>query len=156
SGVAGGLRVWQLPSGRELGSFKGHQELVTELAFAAGGKLMSVGAEGTVLIWDTSTLKTEVKDKPAKIDADTGWTNLAGDAAGAYETMARLGDSPEAAITLLRQRLKPAENSEAKRIDQLIVQLDDDEFDKREEASRELEKLGSVAEGALRKAAKAK
>ena len=38
----------------------------------------------------------------------------------------------------------------------MIAQLDDDEFEKREEASRELEKLGSQAEGALRKAAKAK
>ena len=72
---------------------------------------MSVGAEGTVLIWDTSTLKTVVKDKPGKIDAETAWTSLAGDAAGAYDTMARLGDSPEAAVTLLRQRLKPAEKS---------------------------------------------
>ncbi len=69
--------------------------------------------------------------------------------------MARLYQSPSAAVDLLRGRLRPAHDPDAKRIEQLIVRLDDDEFEERERASRELEKLGARAEDALRQTVKA-
>jgi WD40 repeat protein len=151
----GGIRVRQLPAGGELRSFSGHSGAVTALAFATGGRLLSVSADGTALVWDTSGLKPNATDPPSKIDAEAAWAGLADeDAAKAYETIARLGESP-AGLRLLRDRLKPVDTADAKRIERLIVQLDDDEFDKREEASRELAKLGRRAEGALRKAVKA-
>jgi WD40 repeat protein len=154
-GTGGVVRVWQFPSGRELRTFAGHVGLVTGLAFAEGGKLMSVGDDGTVLIWDTSGLKSDAGGRRDKLDADAAWAGLAGaDAAKAFETIVRLTGSPAAATDLLRERLKPAPAPDAKSIARLIAQLDDDEFDRREEASRELEKLGARAEGALRKAVK--
>jgi WD40 repeat protein len=149
------VRVWQLPEGRELRTFNGHDGAVTALAFA-GGKLMSLGADGTALIWDTAKLKRESKEKPAKIDAGAAWAGLAdGDAAKAFETVVRLTESPSAAVGLVRERLKPAAAPDAKRVEQLVAQLDDDEFERREQATRELEKLSAGAEGALRKAVKA-
>jgi hypothetical protein len=155
AGEGGVVHVWQLPGGRELRSFTGHGGTVTALAFAAGGKLLSVSEDGTALVWDTSDLRPNAPDRTDKIDAEAAWAGLAEeDAAKAYETITRLGESP-AALRLLRDRLKPVDAADAKRIERLIVQLDDDEFDKREEASRELAKLGRRAEGALRKAVKA-
>jgi WD40 repeat protein len=149
------VRVWQLPTGQELGTFRGHGGPVTALAFCAGGKLMSVNADGTALIWDTSKLKREPKEKPGKIDAEAAWAGLAdGDGTKAFEWIVRLSESPGAAVALLRERLKLGADPDARRIEQLMAQLDDDEFDRRELAMRELEKLGTRVEGALRKAVK--
>jgi hypothetical protein len=148
------VRVWQLPAGRELHTFRGHDGPVTALAFASRGRLLSVSADGTALIWDTSRLKPAAKERPGQI-AETAWSELAAvDAAKAFETMTRLSESPTAAVSLLRERLRLVDAVEARHLDQLIVQLDDDDFDKREQASRELEKLGVRVEGALRKAIK--
>jgi WD40 repeat protein len=156
AGKKGVVHVLQLPVGRELRSFSGHTGLVHALAFAADGKLLSVSMDGTALVWDTSDLKPKAPERPGKIDAEAAWNALAAeDAARSYEMMTRLGESPAATVDLLRQRLKPADGADAKRIAQLIAQLDDDDFDKRQEASRELAKFGARAEGALREAARA-
>jgi WD40 repeat protein len=155
-GAGGGVRVWHAPTGRELRTLKGHDGRVTALAFAADGKLLSVGADGTAVIWGTSALKPAAKERPRLIDAEAAWVSLADDdAAKAYETMTRLGESPAAAVGLLRERLRPADIEEAKHIDRLIAQLDDDDFDRRDEASRGLARLGVRALGPLRKAARA-
>jgi WD40 repeat protein len=156
AGAGRGVRVWQLPGGREVARLTGHEGTVMALAFAAGGRLLSISADGTALIWDTSKLKSEVKERPGKLDAEAAWARLAdSDAARAFETIVRLTESPETAAGLLRERMKPVAAADGKRVARLIAQLDDDEFDRREEASRELEKLGAIAEGELRKAVKA-
>jgi hypothetical protein len=156
AGAGGAVRVWQVAGGREVRPFTGHEGPVTALAFAAGGKLLSVSADGTALIWDTSGLKWDTKPPAGKIDADAAWEALGGgDAGKAYETIVRLGAAPDVAVRLLRERLKPVEAADGKRIERLIAQLDDDEFTVREQASQELAKLGSRAEEALRKTAQA-
>jgi len=156
SGTGGVVRVWQSATGRELHSFRGHDSELSALTFAADGKLLSVSHDGTVLVWDTSGLKSGAAGRPGKLDPDAAWASLSGgDAAGAYEAIARLEASPEEAVGLLRERLKPAEAADAKRIDGLIARLDADDFAEREKATRELGKLGVQAQGALRKAAKA-
>jgi HEAT repeat protein len=89
----------------------------------------------------------------AKLDGDAAWDALRDDdAAWAFKAMARLDASPAAAVGLLRERLKPVSAARSERIARLVGQLDDDDFEKREEASRELGKLGASAEPALRKA----
>jgi WD40 repeat protein len=156
AGTGDVVRVWQLPAGRELRKFTGHDGPVKAVGFAAGGRLVSVGADGTALVWNTSRLKSDAGGRRDRIDAQADWAGLAdADAAKAFETIARLSESPETAAGLLRERLKPVDAADGKRIAQLVVQLDDEEFDKREEASRELEKLGTRAEAELRKAVKA-
>jgi hypothetical protein len=126
---------------------------VTALAFAAG-RLLSVGADGTAIVWDATGLKPE-KATAEKVDAEAAWAGLdAPNPAKAYETVTRLMEAPEAAVGLLRERLKPATGTDAKQIEQLIGQLNDDDFTVREKASEELAKLGALAEKALRAAAK--
>jgi hypothetical protein len=55
----------------------------------------------------------------------------------------------------LRQHLKPAAPPDAQRLRKLIADLDDDRFDVRQAAQKELEQLGDVALPALQKAVKA-
>ncbi len=129
---------------------------MTALSFSADGKLLSVADDGTAIIWDTSHLKLDKAIPADKIAPDAAWASLAdSDAARAFDTMVRLGESPAAAVSLVGERLKPVGAVDGKQIDQLIVQLDDDDFAVREKASQELAKLGGRAEAALRKAVKA-
>jgi WD40 repeat protein len=149
----GGIHFRQLATDKEVKTLTGHEGPVTALAFA-GGRMLSVSRDGTALVWDVSGVKPE-KGSADKVDAEAAWSGLGDDSPEkAFESMGRLGEAPDAAVRLLRERLKPANAADAKRIDTLIVQLNDDEFEKREDASKELGKLGPQAETALRKAAK--
>jgi hypothetical protein len=56
-------------------------------------------------------------------------------------------------VALLRERLAPAPRPDAKRIDRLIAELDSDDFQTRQQAMAELEKLGESAAAALRRVA---
>jgi hypothetical protein len=54
--VAGEVRLWEFPSGRERASWQGHRRLITGLAFAAGGKtLATTGEDRVALLWDVVT-----------------------------------------------------------------------------------------------------
>ena len=47
------MRLWDLPSGRELPSLKGHSQTVTSLGFFPGGDhLASASLDGTARIWN--------------------------------------------------------------------------------------------------------
>jgi hypothetical protein len=151
------VRLWDLAAGKELRKLAGHTGNVTGVAFARDGKLLSVSTDGTALVWDTSSLVK--RPAPAKLAADRLgglWSTLSeADAAKAYDAVVLLADSGGQGVSLLRERVKPAAGWDAKAVDRLIAQLDDDDFDRREEASKELEKLGARAEGGLKKALKA-
>jgi WD40 repeat protein len=156
SKAGGEVRVWHLATGKELHSFKGHDSWLTSLAFAAGGRLLSAGADGTAVIWDTSGLQPDAERPADKVEAEAAWAGLdSHDPAKAYDTVARLLEAPEAAVGLLRRRLKPAAAADPKHIDRLIGQLNDDDFTVREKATDELAKLGALAEKALGKTAEA-
>jgi WD40 repeat protein len=156
SKATGEVRVWHIGTSEELRSFKGHHSWLTSLAFAAGGPLLSAGADGTAVIWDASGPKPDADGSAEKVEAEAAWAELgATDPASAYDTVARLIESPEAAVGLLRRRLKPAAAAGPKHTDRLIGQLNDDDFIVREKASEELANLGPLAEKALRRAAQA-
>src|SRR5262249_28966989 len=84
---------------------------------------------------------------------DKVWTDLRGDdAAKAHRAVWTLAAAPKQALSRLKEQLKPAARVDDKRIGKLIEELDDDDFDVRDRATTELEKLGAAAEAALRKA----
>ena len=50
------IRVWNLRTGELMHFFRGHEDLVTSLAFNADGSLIASGsADSTVRLWDTNT-----------------------------------------------------------------------------------------------------
>jgi hypothetical protein len=79
----------------------------------------------------------------------------ASDVVKAYQAMQGLIAARAPAASLFQKRLRPApvaEPGQPKQIDRLLGQLDSAKFDEREQAARELEKRGSLAEASLRKA----
>jgi WD40 repeat protein len=149
-------RLWDLLTGQELGEFRGHQGGVVALAFAPDGKALATGsADTTALVWDvaarTSRRKAPAEPSAAELRAHAE-ALASGDAARAFEAVAALAGCPEKAVPLLRAGLKPAAVVEAGHVEQLVADLDSDDFATRERASAALKQLGRQAVPALKKA----
>ncbi len=72
----------------------------------------------------------------------------------AFAAMRALTSAPKKAVPFLRSKLPPP--LDLGRIKRFVAQLDSDDFETREKASQELERLGRDAEQALRDARAAK
>lgn len=89
---------------------------------------------------------------PADGKAEDLWADLAADdAVKAFRAVRGLIASPKSTVPMLRERLKPMPPVDPKQTEQLIADLDHAEYAVREKATVELEKLGELAEPALRK-----
>ena len=154
--AAGTVLLLDATDGWELAEFSGPAGAVTALAFAPdGGALASAGADGTVLIWDVKEWvgrKRPVAElPPEKLSAM--WKDLQDDDAGrAYTAVLALAGSPKAAAPFLKGRLAAAKGPDAERIARLIRDLNDDQFDVRENSEKELDKMGADATPAVRAA----
>jgi hypothetical protein len=84
------------------------------------------------------------------------WDDLANmDAPRAYQAVGALAAKPDQAVPLLRDRLRQAAaqtQDDPEQVARLIADLNADDFDTREKASKELTRLGQPVEPALRKA----
>jgi len=152
----GAVQVWDIFKGKKLAHLLGHQGTLTGLAFAAdGSRLVSGSQDTTALVWDTAALKKNVAIPVAKLtdkQVEAIWTDLTGsDSRKALQGIVALAGSPEQAVPFLARQLKPIEPPDAKRIDQLIADLDAKEFSARQKANDELEKFGELAVAALKK-----
>jgi uncharacterized protein (TIGR03067 family) len=155
----GTVRLWDLPSGKEVGRFGREVEpfkggWVLAVAFSPDGRtLVSGGLDQKAHIWDVSRItgrEHELAERsPADLEAD--WKDLARDAATGYAALGRLISSPGRAVAFLGKQLQSTQPVDTKRIERLIADLDDERFDVREKATRDLEALGEGAVPALRK-----
>jgi hypothetical protein len=137
-------------------AFSGHRGPITSLAFSAdGGVLASGGLDTTILLWDVYGKRTADPAAPPMTprQLESLWADLDAGAEKAGAAMRRLSGSPEQAMTLLRERLRPAEGRalDAATVDRLIAELDSEEFAIRQRATQELERSGRVAIVPLRK-----
>ena len=62
------------------------------------------------------------------------------------QVLQELAGEPESALALVRKHLRPVAAPDAKRLDQLVADLDSNDFAKRQAAGDELEKLAELAE----------
>jgi hypothetical protein len=112
-------------------------------------------ADTTVLAWDLTRLRGS--QAPARPGAEelTRWCDdlASADAGRAYRAVRGLAPAP-ATVPLLRKTFASAAEPPARRIPKLLAQLEDDDFDVREKAMRELTLCGREAEEALRQAVK--
>jgi RNA polymerase sigma factor (sigma-70 family) len=150
------IHLWDVVSGEQLALLEGHESDVTALAFSPGGqRLVSGLANGTVLIWDVAARTTIPMPAVAELgekEVDALWADLASaDAAKALRAVRKLARSP-AAVPQLRTRLQPAEVVGPERLAALIADLDSEQFATREQASKELQRIGEPARPALRQA----
>lgn len=151
--------LWEVASAKVRAEFRGQPMGITALAFSPDSRLLATGGvDTTVLLWDlTGRLDEAARPKgkwTAQELADL-WSDLeTTDARKAHRAMVRLTAAPEQMIPLLREKVRPAAANtlEAKDIERLITDLESDEFEKREKASRALAMAGKAAQPLLRKA----
>ena len=147
------VRVWDIAAGRELVGFKGHTANLNAVAFSPDSKLVaSASADTTALVWDLS--KVERPAPATKVlqhaDLEQCWQILAtNDGSKAFVAICDLTASPKEAVSWIKVNVKPAAAVETKRIEDLIAQLDDNQFKVREKATAELYKIGEPIVPAL-------
>jgi WD40 repeat protein len=151
------IHLWDVLAGREVGQFQGHQGGVVSLLFSPDGKrLFSGSTDTTALTWDLTRLSKATPARATRLpgrDLEALWADLASkDATRAFAAIRRLCASPDQAVALIKQRIGPATPADAKRLAQLVADLQSDRFELRRQAQSELEGLGERAEPALRRA----
>jgi WD40 repeat protein len=154
AGPDGVVRVADTWTRKEVKTLRGHRGGVTTLA-VAGGRLLTFGLDGTAVVWDvariTMPLPGAKKLAPAQLAAL--WDDLAADkGADGYRAIGRVIAAGPQAVDVLRERLEKSAGVDGKRIADLIADLDADEFDVREKATKELQAIGTRAVPALKKA----
>jgi WD40 repeat protein len=150
------VHLWDLGTGKEVCQLPEHKVAVFCMEFSPDGRFLAVGdAGGTVLIHELTAY-------PPKYDAtamanseklDKLWTDLAGeDAMQAFRSGWELTEASKQSVPFFQQCLRPvAIVLDAKRLAQLISDLEDGQFAVRQKATAELEKFGEFAAPALRK-----
>jgi Tol biopolymer transport system component len=151
------VRLFDAATGKESRQFGGLQGKINALAFSPDGKrVVTAGQDGTAIVWElTRDEKPPPKDlKLTGKELDALWIDLGGDdARKAYAALRILRAAPADSLPFLQERLKPKPASaDAKKVAALIADLDSDDFDTREKATKELEDLGRAAESAVRQA----
>jgi hypothetical protein len=154
---AGVVRLWDVATGKELGALTGRDGAVWSLAFAPDGKTLAVGGKDTtIVIWDVVARARRAGAKVPTLtpeELQALWSDLSSDdavrAGGAIE---KLTASPKQVAAFLKARLHPVEAADPRTVARHLADLDSDDFTVRDQATKELEKLGVRAEAALRRA----
>jgi WD40 repeat protein len=142
-----GVKLWDVVNRRELRVFKGHRGEVMSVAFMPDGKaLVSAAEDGNALIWDLEEMLPAQKARDAKSD----WDDLMHkDRLRAYAAYCRLRASSKDAVQTLKKHMLPTPAVPAQRVEDLIKKLDSGNFQVRDQALQELQKLGLAAEKAI-------
>ena len=146
-------QLWEVASGKERLRVGGHGGYLRSVVFSPDGQLLATGSDDTTaLVWDIDTLALGARAAkvPTADEIATLWMALASDdAAEAYRAVILMRRNPKQSLPFLAARLGPVA---VRDVEKLIGQLDDDDFDVRERATRELIVLGRGAESGMRKA----
>jgi hypothetical protein len=153
----GTVYLGEIATGGQRLHFAGHLGNVSALAFSLDAKMLISGSQDTTaLVWDlTGRLESSRRnDKPLSAnDLNRLWDTLAAeDAEAGFRAIQSLAADPERGVDYLRSRMAPVPVVDEERLKRLIADLESDQFAVRDNASRELEKLGESALQALRKA----
>jgi WD40 repeat protein len=145
------IHVWEASTRQKVGQFRGHRRHASALAFHPDGRtLASGGADGAILFWDLTGRRT---GKLPAARMGSLWDRLgADDAADARRALWALALSPEQAVPFLQRKLRPVPGLSPKQMARLVANLDAEEFAVRENAMRDLARLGEVAVPHLRQA----
>jgi WD40 repeat protein len=149
----GAVRLWEVATRQEVKRFS-VPDLVSAVAFSPDGKTIATAAsDTTILLWPTLVQDRQPGDTPRVLSAEelrTSWAALAGDdAAKSFQAIEIMVSAPQQSVPLIKEQLAQL-LVQFHRIAKLITDLDDDSFEVREKSTTQLEKLGVIAEPALR------
>jgi hypothetical protein len=150
------LYLWEVAAGRKVFHAKGHAGRVSCLAFSPDGLTLATGADdGTVKTWSLLTCARMALQRDTGNEGPKGieecWDALSKeDSLRAFMADCWLRENLSKAIPWMARNLPPLLGP--KRIRQLVADLDDDAFDVRDQATKDLAKLGKLAEKELRRA----
>jgi WD40 repeat protein len=120
-----------------------------------GARLASAMASGGALVWDLapSGWRSRAGSPRGPAQLEKLWQALAGDdAPAAYRAVWTLGEAKDQTVPFLKSRLRPVTAPAPARLRELIADLDADDFEIRQAASRELSRYASLAQASLREA----
>ena len=142
------IRLWKIHDGQEVRCFEGHQGAVTRLAFADDGRtLISTGPDNCILVWDAASRALVPRGDLKGKKLDPLWADLASDdAMVAFKAMGELILAPKEAVAFLSDKLEPVPATDPAVIEKLIGELDSKNFQAREKATKELQKLETVGQ----------
>lgn len=128
------------------------------MSLSTDGRKLATGLpDSTALIWD---LPAPIQEKVGVLtpeELERFWADLGGtDARRAFLVIGKLTSVPAQVLPLVRDRVKPAKAPAAEEIKQLVKDLEDETFRKREVASKRLDQLGPEADPVLRSVMPAK
>jgi WD40 repeat protein len=145
----GTIVLWDVLAGREERRFS-LKGAVHAVAFGPDGKRLATAGEDGAVVWD---LARDEKPLPSGLkltekELDSLWADLASDDGGkAYAASRLLRADPARSVPFLAERLGPkGEGPDDKKLKHLVADLDAEEFDRREAATKELEKAGPAAD----------
>jgi len=135
-----------------------HRDGIDAVEFSPDGKfLITTGRDSMKILWNWRRLAGLAREGDAKVsdkELATAWEDLTSpDTRKGYRALVTLTDADDKAVTLLRQRLRPATTAERQHWRKWIADLDNSNFAVREKTSRALSELGIESERFLRRAA---
>jgi hypothetical protein len=122
---------------------------------AAVRALQKIAPEALAEVWP-ATIDLRAANVPVasrQEELATLWADLANpDAPRAYRAVWSLALCPQEGVALRKERLHPARPADQEKIARLIADLDSDDFRIRNQATDELQKVGDLAEEAMKRA----
>lgn len=142
----GHLHLWDVATGEKIGTWGGHRDRITGVAFLGLRRVVTSSNDLTALVWE---LRPKDKPKAAALDALSGTA-----AAEAYRAVWALAADPKGPEAV-RGKFAPAKPPAQDQMRRWIADLGAEKFAAREAAAKALTELGRLAEPELQ-AAKAK
>jgi RNA polymerase sigma factor (sigma-70 family) len=149
-GYDGTVRIWEVATGAEVLSRKGHEGWVLQVEFGPEGRsVLSSSLDLTALLWDLRPSSEPGRER----NLEALWSDLAGEPVKAYRAIWELVGDARSASALLRKKLAPVKiDVDEWRLRALLADLDSDDVATRESASRALTAMGAAVEIPLRRA----